>query len=183
MPKSERTFEPEQDFSGRGQRAAALLLMGLLLAYYTYRVSAGTANTKALFALLVFLVVAAFVGLLWLMPARLSYTIYDDHLEIGHLLGKRRILLENVRLVKPVEYALGRRSGSASLPGYYVGRFQSSLGKLTAYAGRPEGKGLLLLLNTGEMVLLTPKQARLMRERLRRSLPAAAVLEDDEPQA
>ncbi|WP_457638516.1 PH domain-containing protein [Oceanithermus sp.] len=189
MKKGERTiaqkktFEPEQDFSGRGQRAAALLLMGLLLAYYTYQVSAGTPDVKAVFALLVFLVVAAFVGLLWLMPNRLYYALYDDHLEIGHLLGSRRILLENVRLVKPVEYALGRRSGSASLPGYYVGRFQSSLGKLTAYAGKPEGEGLLLLLNTGEMVLLTPKRAKLLREQLRRRLPEESVVEGDEPQS
>ncbi len=182
MPQ-ETTFEPDQDFSGRNQRAAALLLMGLLLAYYTDQVAAGPADRRALFSLLVFLVVTSFVGLLWLMPDRLRYFLGKDSLEIGHLLGKRRILLENVRLAKPVEFALGRRSGSASLPGYYVGRFQSNLGKLTAYAGRPEGQGLLLLLNTGEMVLLTPKKPRLMLSRLRRSLPDSAVVEDDEPQS
>ncbi len=173
MAKSERKFEPEQDFDGRFQRAAALLLMGLLLAYYTYRVAAGPDGWRAVFALLVFLVVAAFAGLLWLMPASLYYSLAGDRLEVGHLLGRRRILLENVRLVKPVEYALGRRSGSAAIPGYYVGRFQSSLGKLTAYAGKPAGEGLLLLLNTGEMVLLTPREAGLLRSRLESAIARA----------
>ncbi len=177
-----KTFEPDLDLSGRNLRALALLTMAAALAYYTYRVSAAPGMWPALLALWVFLLVAGSVALLWWMPARLRYELTDEALEIQTAFGRRRILLENLRAVEPVEYALGRRSGSAALPGYYVGRFQSSLGKLTAYAGRPAGEGLLLLLHTGEMVLLTPKQSGLLRERLRRLLPPATEVEDDEPQ-
>jgi len=171
MSRNQRTFEPEQDFSGRTQRAAALLAMGLLLAYYTYRVAQGPADQRALSAYWVFLVVAAFAALLWWMPARLGYALENDMLEIKFFSGRRRILLEKVRAVEPVEYALGRRSGSAALPGYYVGRFQSNLGKLTAYAGRPQGEGVLLLLDGGEMVLLTPRKPKLLLTQLRKALP------------
>ena len=174
MSQNATTFEPDQDLSGRSQRAATLLLMGVLLAYYTYRVAGGATGQRALFALWVFAAVALFVALLWWMPQRLEYRLDGEALEIGHLLGKRKILLENVRAVEAVEYALGRRSGSAAIPGYYVGRFQSNLGKLTAYAGRPKGEGLLLLLHTGEIVLLTPKRARLLAARLRSRLPSGA---------
>ncbi len=171
MSRSQKTFEPEQDFSGRRQRAAALLVMGLLLAYYTYRVAQGPADQRELFAFWVFLVVVAFAALLWWMPARLGYVLDKDALEVRFFSGRRRILLEKVRAVEPVEYALGRRSGSAALPGYYVGRFQSNLGKLTAYAGRPQGEGVLLLLDTGEMVLLTPRKPKLLLAQLRQALP------------
>jgi hypothetical protein len=179
MNRNTTTFEPDQDFRGRGQRAAALMLMGVLLAYYTYRVAGGEAGQRAFFALWVFAVVALFVALLWWMPQRLVYRLNGEALEIGHLLGSRKILLENVRTVESVDYALGRRSGSAAIPGYYVGRFQSNLGKLTAYVGRPQGEGLLLLLHTGEMVLLTPKRARLLATRLRKHLPEGSGNEEE----
>ena len=52
-----------------------------------------------------------------------------------------------------------------------MGRFQSNLGKLTAYAGRPQGEGVLLLLNTGEMVLLTPRKPKQLLAQLRQALP------------
>lgn len=160
------TFDPEFDTAGRPLRAAGLLLMGSALAYYAYGTTAGLPLARALVALWVFLIVAFFAGLLWWMPARLRYALSGKALEIQHFLGRRRIRLENLREVHEVAFALGRRSGSAALPGYYVGRFQSNLGRVTAYAGRAAGEGLLLVLHTGEQVLLTPKRAGLMRTRL-----------------
>ncbi len=161
-----KTFEPDPDLSGRSPRALALLALAAALAYYTYRVSAAPGLWPALLALWVFLLVAGSAALLWWMPARLRYELADDALTVRTAFGRRRILMENLRAVEPVEYALGRRSGSAALPGYYVGRFQSNLGRVTAYTGRAAGKGLLLLLNTGEQVLLAPKRAGSMRTRL-----------------
>jgi hypothetical protein len=166
------TFDPDLDTAGRPLRAAGLLLMGAGLAYYAYGTAAGLPLARALVALWVFLIVAFFAALLWWMPARLRYALADETLEIRHFLGRRRILLENLREVHEVPFVLGRRSGSAALPGYYVGRFQSSLDRVTAYAGRPAGKGVLLELNTGEKVLLTPRRARLFVARLRKTLPA-----------
>ena len=165
-----KTFEVDRDTSGRPPRAAGLLLMGAALAYYAYGSAAGAPLGRALLALWVFLAVALFAALLWWMPARLRYALAEDALEIRHFLGTRRILLENVRRVEPVRYALGRRSGSAALPGYYVGRFQSNLDRLTAYAGRPAGEGVLLVLATGEQVLLSPRKPKLMLAQLRRGL-------------
>ncbi len=160
------TFDPDLDTTGRPLRAAGLLLMGAALAYYAYGTAAGLPPARALVALWVFLIVAFFVGLLWWMPARLRYVLTGEALEIQHFLGTRRILLENLCEVHEVPFALGRRSGSAALPGYYVGRFQSNLGRVTAYTGRAAGEGLLLTLHTGEQVLLAPKRAGLMRTRL-----------------
>ena len=166
-----KTFEVDRDTSSRPLRAAGLLFMGAALAYYAYGSAAGTPLGRALLALWVFLAVAFFAALLWWMPARLRYTLTKDALEIRHFLGTRRILLENVRRVEPVRYALGRRSGSAALPGYYVGRFQSNLDRLTAYAGRPAGEGVLLVLGTGEQVLLTPRKPKLLLAQLRQAVP------------
>ena len=166
-----KTFDPDLDTAGRPLRAAGLLLMGAALAYYAYGTAAGLPLGRALVAVWVFLIVAFFVGLLWWMPARLRYRLSDRDLEIQHFLGRRRIQLENLREVHEVTFALGRRSGSAALPGYYVGRFQSNLGRLTAYTGRAAGEGVLLVLHTGEQVLLAPKRARLMLAQLRSALP------------
>ncbi len=164
-----KTFDPDPDTTGRPLRAAALLLLGAGLSWYAYGSSTGALPARALISLWAFLVVAVFTGLLWWMPARLRYLLDDGALVVQHFLGTRRILIENLREVQRVPFVLGRRSGSAALPGYYVGRFHSSLGRLTAYAGRPAGSGVLLVLNTGEQVLLTPRRPEQMAAALERA--------------
>ncbi|GEM_PF-3077515 len=159
------------DLRGRKTRAAAVALLALLITYYSYSVASVPNPARWLLSALVFLVTSSFAALLWLMPARLAYSLADGVLELKMLAGARRVRLENVTAVEEVDYALGRRNGSAALPGYYVGRFQSNLGKLTAYAGGPAGKGLLLALRSGELILLTPQDRQRLLKAVKNRLP------------
>jgi len=100
------------------------------------------------------LVLAYFV---WLAPRRLGYRPGRKRLTITTFAGQREVAKDETASARLVDYRLGRKIAASELPGYYVGRFRSSLGEVRAFVGRKNGRGVLLELKNGEKILINPR--------------------------
>ncbi len=101
---------------------------------------------------------------LYAAPRRLGYTLRGSTLELCTLTGTVRLPASALRGAERIDFALrlpwGARLGwpQSHLPGYYVGLFNAGgAGRVRAFAGERRGSGVLLRLERGAPVLLTPR--------------------------
>ena len=105
----------------------------------------------------------ALVGLLasWMLrfPQMLAYEITNKGLSIQTHYGSEQVVKAQVRAARAIPYALKFSTKSKGhFPGYYVGFYQlPEVGKVTAYVAQNQGEGVLLELQSGEKVLLSPE--------------------------
>ncbi|MDX2006989.1 MAG: PH domain-containing protein [Meiothermus sp.] len=123
----------------------------------------GRSVSLAMLTALIALPGLALAGLLasWMLrfPQMLAYELTHKGLTVQTHYGPEQIGRSQVVSARPLEYALRFSSRSKGhFPGYYVGTYTlEDLGPVSAYVAARRGPGVLLELQGGGKVLLSPE--------------------------
>ncbi|WP_018111909.1 hypothetical protein [Thermus igniterrae] len=105
------------------------------------------------------------IGLfLWLsrLPQELYYELQGPTLTVHFPFGKRLVHRSQVAEVRPIAYALPwwTRRGESAMPGYHRRRWRLGGKPVEVYVGARRGEGVLLVLKSGEGLLLNPEDPK-----------------------
>ncbi|MCW4017357.1 MAG: DUF1648 domain-containing protein [Candidatus Bathyarchaeota archaeon] len=118
----------------------------------------------------VILAVLAVLGYLSFAGSNLNYAISDHNLKVNFSLIKKRIDYSKIVNAEAVNLNLTIRLFGASLPGFHWGLFKTSVGKAHVYATMISGDFIVITLNDGEKLVLSPAETTAFLEAMKKKI-------------